>query len=159
MGSSQQLEEEKMKKMEKVKMTPFLTLNPHATLSLRMIGRRRRRMKRKKGKERRPRQMWVKGFKGIRVSFLQINPLSLLISNLSQIKVHFFNGRSNEVKLNAKINVLNKIHAMTPRSRAYDSNWKKSVITKKPLTLPNRVKSVSTHLVKTPNTSNSAMRG
>ena len=47
----------------------------------------------------------------------------LLISNLSQMMVHLFNSWSNDVEVNTKIDVLNEIHVMTLRWRAYDAKW------------------------------------
>ena len=59
-----------MKKMEKVKMTP-LSLNPPAALSKDDWEEKKKNEEKERKKERRPRQTWVKSFKGIRVPFFE----------------------------------------------------------------------------------------
>ena len=60
----------------------------------------------------------------------------ILISNLSQMMAHFFNGWSNDVEVNTKIDLLNEIQAMTPRWRAYDAKWENSNLRKSPRLYP-----------------------
>ena len=56
-----------------------------------------------------------KGLKGMSLPILHKSPLSHGISNLSQMKVHFFNGWSNGVGSSTKIDEFDEIHTMTPR--------------------------------------------
>lgn len=62
------------------------------------------------------RHTWVKLFlRDKAVPFCKEVHQVLCISNLSQMKVHFFNGQSNEVKVDTTIDVLVKIHATISR--------------------------------------------
>ena len=97
----------------KMNMTPSLTSNLRIQSPLRTFGEKVGEWRENNKKEQtQSNGMQLSGFWMIRMSILQESPLVFCISILSQMMAHLLNVRSNEVKFDTKIDVLNEIHTM-----------------------------------------------